>query len=201
MFVYFRESKNSDIIDHYRKTDIDVYSDIYSIERSMAKLFSIYWQRLENDIYQPLHEFRKKSSSKVENIRADVCRRYEKLIKSANKVHDEKTKAITLWNELCDIRHRLRKSLATNEKSSQTKKLTSKLASMENKTKKVFENIVEIVDKFNNIQDDFWNLTIYDACLQLEAIEYTRICFYSGFTFSCISILFMFYNSIFYRIF
>ena len=89
-----------------------------------------------------------------------------------------KVSTIEHWNDLCDARHTLRKARSAAPDSNKTKKQASKVKGLELKTKKHFENTVEMVDKFNNQQDEFWNEIVKNACIQLEAIEYSRICFY-----------------------
>lgn len=144
----------------------------------MAKLLVMYWKRLNHEIYEPLYEYRKTSITKLESIQEYVSIRYDKLIKTATKLREIKVSTIEHWNDLCDARHTLRKSRSNAPDSNKTKKQASKVKGLELKTKKHFENTVEMVDRFNNVQDEFWNEVVKNACIQLEAMEYSRICFY-----------------------
>ena len=144
----------------------------------MAKLFALYWTRLNLEIYQPLNQYKKSCIIKYESIQEYVSTKYDKLIKQAIKLRELKVSTMLQWNELCDARHSLRKLRTNSPESNKTKKQASKTRSLENKCTKLFESVVQSVDKFNNIQDEFWNEVIANACLQLEAMEYSRICFY-----------------------
>eukprot|EP01084_Bolivina_argentea_P174542 302334_1 len=177
--VQLPSEDKTDISHLHKKTDIDVFADIFQFERNMSKLLVMYYHRLNTEIYLPLYEYRKTCISKLESIQEYVSEKYDKLQKFAIKLRDNKISAITLWNDLCDVQHTLRKQRSISPDSNKTKKLLSKVKSLQTKCKKQFENIILSVDKFNNIQSEFWDEILISACLQLESIEYSRICFYS----------------------
>eukprot|EP00486_Rosalina_sp_Unknown_P016936 CAMPEP_0201594596 /NCGR_PEP_ID=MMETSP0190_2-20130828/191862_1 /ASSEMBLY_ACC=CAM_ASM_000263 /TAXON_ID=37353 /ORGANISM="Rosalina sp." /LENGTH=751 /DNA_ID=CAMNT_0048054267 /DNA_START=23 /DNA_END=2282 /DNA_ORIENTATION=+ len=205
--VKLPSEQKSDVSALHRKTDMDAFSDIFGFERNMANLLVMYWTRLNQEVYQPLYEYRKNAVTKLESIQEYVSVKYDKLIKQATKLREIKVTTIEHWNDLCDARHTLRKARSNAPDSNKTKKqaskvkglelkakkhfentvemvdkfnkkTTSKVKGLELKAKKHFENTVEMVDKFNNTQDEFWNEVVKDACIQLEAMEYSRICFY-----------------------
>eukprot|EP01083_Nonionella_stella_P092308 258372_1 len=171
-----KSGDNSDLL--HRKTDFDAFSDIFAFERNMAQLLVMYWKRLNSEVYEPLYEYRKSAITKLEGIQELVFNKYDKFMKMANKLREQKVATLIHWNELCDARHALRKARSNAPDSNKTKKQASKVKTHELKAKKQFESVVESVDKFNNAQDEFWNEVVRDACVQLEAIEYSRICFY-----------------------
>ena len=144
----------------------------------MAQLLVMYWKRLNSEIYEPLYQFRKSAIIKLESVQEFVFSKYDKLIKSATKLRELKVAAIAQWNELCDERHKLRKLRETAPDSHKCKKLSSRVKVMETKCQRAFESVEAAVDKFNGRQRTFWEEVIRSACLQLEAIEYSRISFY-----------------------
>lgn len=115
---------------------------------------------------------------KLESVQEFVYSKYEKLIKSATKLRELKVSTVAQWNELCDERHKLRTLRESAPDSHKCKKLSAKVSAMETKCQRAFETVAEAVDRFNEKQTKFWDDVIRSACLQLEAIEYSRIAFY-----------------------
>eukprot|EP00484_Ammonia_sp_Unknown_P026669 CAMPEP_0197036380 /NCGR_PEP_ID=MMETSP1384-20130603/13903_1 /TAXON_ID=29189 /ORGANISM="Ammonia sp." /LENGTH=651 /DNA_ID=CAMNT_0042466557 /DNA_START=22 /DNA_END=1977 /DNA_ORIENTATION=+ len=175
----FAEQKSGDAVsDVIRKTDIDAFTDVFGFERNMAKLDVLYWNRMNSEVYEPLYEYRKACISKHEAVMEYVSGKYDKLVKTGSKLRELKVATLETWNDLCDQRHALRKARANAPDANKTKKQASKVKSLELKAKKLFDGVVEAVDKFNNLQAEFWDEVVKKACVQLEAMEYSRICFY-----------------------
>ena len=120
----------------------------------MAKLLVVYWKRLNTEIYEPLYAFRKQSIIKLESVQELVSMKYDKLIKTATKLRELKVETTTAWNDLCDSQHTLRKARVNAPDSNKTKKVAAKVKNQSMRIKKQFENVVESVDKYNNLQDE-----------------------------------------------
>lgn len=104
-----------------KKTTEDVLGDVYNYDWKLANLGAIFYSRMNNEILQPITEFRKQYQQKLHKIHEHIAAQYDKMIKQGMSTREKQVQANVIWNELCDCRARLDKAIKNKKEAKITK--------------------------------------------------------------------------------